>query len=212
MSPIPKGYIPTHIDNAHHGQRAKIEIRQNVLAAITPARAVVFDAFAGTGVMWAEVWRQAADYVGCDERWHADARCCFVADNRRVMRCIDLSRFTVFDFDAYGSPWEQAMILAARRQLTPGERIGLAITEGTWTSTRLVVGGVGPKLLRQAAAVTMLMRATPGMATQKMHDDLIARALRNVTARMGGRVVKEWRAVGMTGAKMRYLGAVVEAA
>jgi hypothetical protein len=208
--PIPKGYIPRLIPNAHHGRRAKVQIRQHVIEAITPARAIVFDAFAGAGEMWSEVWRHAADYVGVDERWHRDGRLCYAADNRRVMRCISLQRFTVFDFDAFGSPWEQAMILGARRQLEPGERLGLAITEGTWTATRLVVGGVGPKLLRAAAGMTLALQHTPGMATQVMHDDLIARALRNISGQMGGRIVKEWRAIGVTGARMRYLGVVIE--
>lgn len=207
---IPKGYVPKHVDNAHQGQRAKVQIRERVLESIGAERAVVFDAFAGTGVMWSEVWQRAAGYVGCDERWHADARCCFVGDNRRVLRCIDLQRFTVFDLDAYGSPWEQALIIGSRRRLKPGECIGLVITEGTWTATRLVVGGSGPRLLRAAAMVTMAMKSTPGMATQKMHDDLIARGLRNVTQQMRGRIVREWRAVGSTGMKMRYLGLVVE--
>jgi hypothetical protein len=207
---IPKGYIPRLIPNAHHGRKAKIEIRRHVLDAVGADRAVVFDAFAGAGEMWHEVWRHAADYIGCDEKWHNDGRCCYAADNRRVMRCLPLARFTVFDFDAFGSPWEQALILGARRELRPGERIGLAMTEGTWTSTRLVVGGSGPRFLRMAAHVNMIWRDSPGMATQVMHDDLIGRALRNVAAQMKGRIVQEWRAVGVTGARMRYLGVVID--
>jgi hypothetical protein len=66
--------------------------------------------------MWTHVWREAAGYVGCDLKWFADERCCYVADNRRVLRCADLSSFTCFDLDAYGSPWEQALIVAARRE------------------------------------------------------------------------------------------------
>jgi len=198
------------IDNAAAGRAAKVEIRARVLAAVTPARAVVFDAFAGAGVMFEAVWRQAADYVGCDDRWHDDARCCFVADNRRVMRAVDLSRFTVFDFDAYGSPWEQALILAARRPLAAGERLGLVITEGTWLSTK---GGVMPKTLRQATGVASVVVGNNVRARGMhgaMHDELIARALRTVVARLRGRIVQQWRAVGTTGARMRYLGVVVE--
>lgn len=193
------------VANAHVGWRAKVEIRRRVLAALTPAAARVFDAFAGPGLMWAEVWQHAAAYVGCDERWHRDARCCFVADNRRVMRCLDLTPFTIFDLDAYGSPWEQALILAARRRLAPGERVGLVVTEGTWMKTR--TGTCWPAALRQACGITP---AAGGMGDKGMHDELIARALLHVVRRMGGRMIQQWRAVGVTGARMRYLGVVIE--
>jgi hypothetical protein len=191
------------VDNAKLGRKAKIEIRRNVLAAITPARAIVFDAFAGTGVLWGEVWREAAGYVGCDEQWHKDPRCCFVADNRRVMRTIDLNGFTVFDFDAYGSPWDQLGILVARRRrLEVGERLGLVVTEGTWIKTR-TKDPVGA--LRAVLPATVV---TPIPAS--IHDDLIRRALVGTARRLGGEIAAAWWAVGTTGARMRYVGLVVE--
>ena len=191
------------VDNAHSGRAAKIQIREHVLAALSPG-AVVFDAFAGTGQMHDAVWQHAARYVGCDERWHHDGRCCYVADNRRVLRCIDLAPFTVFDLDAYGSPWEQALIIAARRpKLTAGGRLGLVLTEGTSLHTRF---SSIPGAMREAAG----LRPSVALGVGKLHDVLIARALSGVARRMGGRVVKEWRALGVTGAQMRYIGAVLE--
>lgn len=195
------------VENAKLGWKAKVQIRQHVLEQITPARAVVFDAFAGPGLMWAEVWKHAAGYVGCDERWHPDARCCFVADNRRVMRCVDLAPFTIFDLDAFGSPWDQALILAARRHLAPGERVGLVLTEGTWMKTRTGTGW--PAGLRQATGIS---RTAGEMGDKGFHDELIGRALRSVVRKMGGTIVRQWRAVGVTGARMRYLGLVIEGA
>lgn len=91
-------------DNAPGRVKAKIELRGEVLAWIGPDQAQVFDAFSGDGGMHAAVWHAAAGYVGCDEKWYRDERTTFVADNRRVMRAIDLARFNVFDFDAYGAP------------------------------------------------------------------------------------------------------------
>ena len=194
----------TKVDNSHAGVAAKVEVRQRVLNALTPARAVVFDAFAGTGQMYEAVWHAAAGYVGCDERWHADDRRCFVADNRRVLRCIDLAPFTCFDLDAYGSPWEQALIIAARRpRLALGERLGLVFTEGTSLYTRF---SSVPHAMREAAGLLPAVSLGAG----RLHDALIARAVRGVVRRMGGAVVKEWRAVGVTGAQMRYIGVVVE--
>jgi hypothetical protein len=199
------------IDNAERGWRAKVEIRERVLAALTPARTVVFDAFAGTGRMWSAVWKQAAGYVACDERWHDDERCCYVADNRRVLRCIDLAPFTCFDLDAYDSPWEQAIILAVRRpRLRARERLGLVLTEGTWLTT---MTGKFAVALRQASGLTgqhaTEVRTIYGVSTA-LHDDLIARALGRVARQMGGRIVRHWRAEGQTSARLRYLGVVIE--
>jgi len=44
------------------------------------------------------------------------------------MRALPLQEFSIFDFDAYGSPWEHVIILCARRQVQPGERLGLVLT------------------------------------------------------------------------------------
>src|SRR5262249_50784150 len=112
--------------------------------------------------------------------------------------------FTVFDFDAYGSPWDQFTILAARRRLQPGERLGIVLTDGTWLKTRAKdpVRGLREALPRQ------LITPIP----YSVHDELIARAVRRLAGRMGGRVTKAWSAIGVTGAKVRYLAVIVEAA
>jgi hypothetical protein len=188
--------------NARFSQ-TKLAIRQHVLAAVGPARAVVFDGFAGAGEMWRGVWHEAAGYVGCDEHWHNDERTCFVADNHRVMRAIDLAPFTCFDFDAFGSPWDQLTILAARRPLRPGERIGIVLTEGTWLKTRAKDPVRGLRDALPAKLVTPI--------PYSVHDELIARALRRLVRRMGGRVTTLWMAIGVTGAKVRYIGVVVDA-
>jgi hypothetical protein len=190
-------------DNARHGLDTKAQIRRYVIDALTPARTVVFDAFAGEGRMFAAVWKDAAGYVGCDEEWHNDDRCCFVGDNRRVLRAIDLAPFTCFDLDAYGSPWDQLTIIAARRRLKPGERLGLLLTDGTWLKTRAKDPVRG---LRDALPVKLV---TP--IPYSVHDELIARAVRRLVGRMGGRVTRVWSAIGTTGAKVRYIGVVVDA-
>ena len=98
-------------DNNPQAFKAKVAIRRNVLATIG-SEAAVFDAFAGSGKMFSEVWKDASNYTGCDLKPQRDSRLMFCADNRRVMRVIDLSKFNVFDLDSYGSPWVQAVILA----------------------------------------------------------------------------------------------------
>jgi len=196
--PIPK------IDNAKGAKRAKVNLRRAVLEALGPAQTRVFDAFAGTGLMYDAVWHEAASYVGCDARWHQDGRTCFVADNQRVLRAIDLSVFNCFDFDAYGAPWDQLTILAARRPLQPGEAIGIVLTEGTWLKTRT---GLIPHALRRAAGLKF---KTPILSAEG-YDELIARALTGVVTRLKGKVVRRWRARGLTPARVQYLAVILEA-
>ncbi|MBV9982279.1 hypothetical protein [Bradyrhizobium sp.] len=120
-------------DNNPQAFRAKVSIRRNVLEAIGADRSV-FDAFAGAGEMYSAVWKDAAFYTGCDQKPQRDGRLMFCADNRRVLRTIDLAPFSIFDLDGYGSPWVQAIIIADRRRVAPGELLGLVLTEGAGLS------------------------------------------------------------------------------
>lgn len=182
---------------------AKALLRRNVLDEIGADRARVFDAFAGRGEMWRHVWRKASWYVGCDqEYWSIDERRAFVADNRRVMRCTDLTTFNIFDFDAFGSPWEQAIIMAARRPVAAGERIGLVFTDGT--NLDLSMGGLAAPLRELAGFIGI----PAGLA--RSHDEIVDRALHGLFTRMRVKPMRRWEASGATGAKVKLIGIVVE--
>lgn len=189
-------------DSAPAAMRAKTAIRQHVLENIGAERAHVFDGFAGAGLMFDAVWHAAASYVGCDLRFYRDNRLAFVCDNRRVMRNIDLAPFTIFDFDSYGSPWDQVVIVAARRKLAAGERIGFVLTDGV--CMKLKFGSV-PIALTQLSGV----RAGPGLAREQ--DRITSRAIHRVAVLMGATVERRWEAVGRTRTPMRYIGIVMAA-
>jgi hypothetical protein len=188
------------VDNHPRSEGDKARLRELVLAAVN---APVFDAFAGDGTMYRRVWHAAPGYVGCDLRWFAeDPRPAYVADNRRVLRCIDLNSFGIFDLDAYGSPWECALIIAGRRTVRPGERIGFALTEGTYTKLKM---GAAPKALAELCG---MKPHTVGLG--QAFDDLIATALRGLARRMGCSIERLWRARGKSAAHVVYLGVVLE--
>lgn len=190
------------VDNNPQALRAKADIRRRVLTAIGADKAAVLDAFAGTGQMFSEVWKLAAGYTGIDERWHNDSRRMFVGDNRRVMRAIDLRPFNLFDLDAYGSPWTQAMIIADRRRVVAGEVLGLVVTEGT---------GLHFKNNGVPAAVIELAGVRTGMVgTSRMQDTIINRAIAGLARRMRCDLVSRWQAEGRTGSAMRYIGIVMK--
>ncbi len=188
------------IDNASQGHAAKVDIRRRVMSEIGEAR--VFDAFASAGEMYSAVWKDAKSYTGCDQKYARDGRLMFVADNRRVMRAIDLKTFNLFDLDSYGSPWEQAIILADRRRLAPGEKIGLVLTEGSGLSFSV---NLIPVAIRTLAGIR---QGTVGML--KKQDAVIDRTLNGLCRRMSCTIEKRWQADGKTGAKMRYIGLVLK--
>jgi hypothetical protein len=134
--------------NRPTAHKAKIDLRKNVLEHVAPAH--VFDAFCGpAGEMWQAVWKDADSYVGCDVEYElTDPRPRFVADNIRVLRTLDLQRFNIFDIDAFGSPWTQLLVLAARRKWALGERGGVVITDGSVNKSKFgVLGGAHRQLL-----------------------------------------------------------------
>jgi hypothetical protein len=188
-------------DNHPATFRAKVAIRRNVLNAIG-ADAVVFDAFAGSGKMFSEVWKDAKAYTGCDMKPQADSRLMFCADNRRVMRAIDLTRFGIVDLDSYGSPWEQAIIIADRRRVAPGELFGLILTEGAGFAYK---SNVVPTAI---AILTGLRAGIVGLG--KKQDAVIDKAIAGLARRMNCTIEKRWQAEGKTGASMRYIGLVLK--
>lgn len=182
--------------------KAKATLRRYVLDAMRGHAPAVFDAFAGDGQMWQAVWREADHYVGCDMKWYRDEREAFVCDNRRVLRAIDLQRFNIFDLDAYGAPWEQALIISARRVVHPGERIGLVITEGS--ALHLKLGGI-PASMRIIAGV---QRGATGGG--RSHDELMDRCIAGMCKRMKCKPVRRWIARDTSGAKVVYVGLILE--
>ena len=200
MSALVRGVAKNN--NAAIAGTAKVKIRRNVLAAVGAERAHVLDAYAGDGHMYRSVWREAATCIGCDKWFYPDERTAYVTDNRRLMRMLDLSRFNIFDLDAYGSPWEQLYIVAVRRALRPGERIGIILTEGQ--GMKLKMGGMSLAM----SALAGIHHYLPGLGGAQ--DELIERALQRVAGMMNGTIAHRWEASGKSGSAMRYIGLVID--
>jgi hypothetical protein len=199
--PIGEARFSPKTDNNPQAFKAKVDIRRRVLEAIGD-KAGVFDAFAGTGEMYSAIWRQAQRYVGCDLKWNNDGRMMFAADNRRVLRVVDLAPFNVIDLDAYGSPWEQAIIVADRRRVAAGELFGLVLTEGAGLSYK---SNVVPIAIGELTGIK-----TGVVGLGKKQDIVINRAIAGLARRMSCSIEKRWQAEGRTGASMRYIGLVLK--
>jgi hypothetical protein len=190
------------LDNNPEAFTAKVDVRKRVLALLGADRAHVLDLFAGSGRLHRAVWKDAASYVGCDERFFWDARSCYVVDNRLLLRAIDLAPYTVFDMDAYGSPWECALIVARRRRVAKGERIGIVMTEGS--STKMKFGSL-PKAMAELARTPM-----EAAGISRAQWTIFEQAIVGLVGAMNCAVVKRWEARGRTGSRVVYLGMVLE--
>jgi hypothetical protein len=181
--------------NNHSRSRSdKVALRRLVLEYMPSAR--VLDAFAGSGSMYRKVWREADDYVACDQRWYPDDRLAYVCDNRILMRAVDLQPFNVFDLDAYGSPWEQVAILCARRVVAPGEMLGLVLTDGS--RLNLKMGGVPLALRQMAGFITKVSGASV------LQEEVVDRAIAGTAKALNCELIRRWQATGKTGAGVLY--------
>jgi hypothetical protein len=189
-------------DNNPAAKAAKLDLRKRVLSEVRPAS--VLDLFCGTGEMYAGAWRNAESYAGCDERtWQVTDPPRFVADNLRLMRCLDLQSFNVFDFDAYGSPWSQIAILAALRRWGPGERGAIVLTDGS--SLKLRWGAV-PRSMATMAGLSGIQ----GVPSMSGVHELMGLALFGFVKRAKVNPVRMWQAEGRGRAQVVYLAMVFE--
>jgi len=179
---------------------AKVLLRRHVLEAVKPSH--ILDLFCGERILFRAVWQYAQDYVACDDMaWTIAEEARYVCDNRRLLRCLDLHEFNVFDLDAFGSPWEQMAILAVRRPWDPGERGAIVITDGSTLKTRF---GELPGAMQHLCGFTG--RRIP--ATTAGAEDLRRLALAGFARRAGVRPLKQWEAVGPRPAELYYAAVI----
>lgn len=188
---------------ARRAQRAKVALRRAVADHLAKTRLSVLDCFAEAGTMFDDAWHDAAAYCAIEADWRPWYKHrAFCADNRRALRCIDLSAYNVFDLDAKGSPWEQATIIAARRKLGRGERVALAISDGSAARSRK--GALDWRLAALAGVDASAFGIKRDRAT------LTARAIAEIARRMGGEVEEIWQ-VEDDGRATVYCAAVIRA-
>ena len=94
--------------------------------------------------------------------------------------------------------------LAARRTVSPGEIIGVILTDGS--SLKLKLGGM-PAALKQIAG----LRADVAGAA-RLQDSISERAIINLAAALNCKILQRWEALGKSGAAVIYTGLVMQGA
>lgn len=122
------------------GYGAKLSVRRLCAEHVGEARVLdLFCGDAGPASMCEAAWSDATLYLGVDRRAPGGTtptlRMEIAAGLARIGPRI--ASFNVFDLDAYGCPWAAAIDVAARRMLSPGERVAFAVTDGLALALRL---------------------------------------------------------------------------
>lgn len=189
-------------DHDANALATKVKMRERLVEILGgPSNVRVFDGFAGAGVVWDRCYRNVSSYIACDTRWFRDTRTAYVAKSERLLRAIDVQQFNLFDFDAYGSPWHQVAIVAARRNLAEGEKVAFALTDGSPMAMRF---GHMIQYLHVLAGVSGHMQIA-ARTVGVLHEH----AIRNVARMMGGTTELVLRARNPKGAQCTYLAVVV---
>lgn len=168
-------------DNDGAFMEAKVALRRR---ALREAPGAVLDCFAGRGSLYRIVWNEAPSYRGVEkdlQKVLAHPAPCYHCSAEEAVAALPLGGFTIFDMDAYGSPWAEIEIIARRRRLLPGERVAIVITDGS--VRRALMGLTNHALARLADA--------PPEAPGAHHrwSLLTRRALESVAAQMGGALI-----------------------
>lgn len=192
--------------NSAEGVQAKQSIRETALTSVQSPR--VLEVFCGpSGEMHRRVWHKADHYTGVDLVWNlGDKRRRIAGDAMMALRGLDLQDFNVFDVDAFGAPWCEVAVIAARRKWATGERGAVVITDGSWRAARTGSRGQWWRQMRRIAnAPDIPADDLEGwVAVQKA-------ALAGIPATMGCRTTRAISANPKTGkgASFMFYGAVM---
>lgn len=186
-------------DNHLAAVNDKVALRHEALAAVGDAH--VLDLFAGKGMMFGTVWHRATSYLGADKELSqvlAHPQPCHHAEAQIMLRALDLARFNVFDLDAYGSPWAEVTILAARRRLAPGETVAVVLTDG---APRRAMLGLTARALADLAGEDM-----GAVGAHRRWPLLVRQAMAEAARRMGGSLAGLRQAEASGGARGMWYG------
>jgi hypothetical protein len=94
----------------------------------------ILETHSGPGMMRRLCYVGAREILSADEA--PESPDAVHVDSRLLLRSssLDLRRFNFFDIDPFASPFEHMWILAKRRPLSEGERVGLVLTSGNLSS------------------------------------------------------------------------------
>jgi hypothetical protein len=173
---------------------AKQQIRESALCAIDGEK-YTLEVYCGAGEMYQSVWHQSDIYMGIDKVKFFDERNTICGDARKAIRLVDISKFNIFDIDAYGSPYE---ILADILPLVGcHKKIAFVLTDGTNMDLKL---GRISKGMRFFTGIDFHIAKRANV----LHDDFIKDVIAKTCEMLNGKAEGVRIAKGVKGSAMRY--------
>lgn len=158
----------------------KVSIRNQILTSIKSP--IVLDMFCGEGHIYNSCYKNTAtEYIGLDNTKVHDDKLCHICDNEEYIRKNDISRFNVFDSDAYGNGWKLAFLCAKK---TSSPMFAIFVTDGLCNSLRL---GGQARFVRAMLDVPRKMKI-PAMV--RWHTLFVARCIRKIEEYSESKLVK----------------------
>lgn len=190
-------------DNSAHSVKRKL--RERLVDALGVESPAVLDVFAGSGQMWRSAYGSTPHYLGLDQKQYDDERHTIVCDNSRFLRLagFNLSRFDIFDIDAYGSPYYCLAIICRRFRWGNKRRIGIVLTDGDM-GAQAARRGVPPKMLAYLG-MDRFQRTNPDDRAQ-----IIKRFIEQSCDEAGARPEHLEHAEMTKGARMKYIAYVMQ--
>lgn len=165
---------------------------------------IIFDGYAGDGLMWARAWEKTEHYLGCEKKPVSlrDRRRLVVADNVRLLRhrAFAVDDFDIYDLDAYNHPFHQLMIVL--RRLSRPCRKGFALTIAFGVNMRI---SELPRSLLKTLGLTF--QVSSGMLIFRERKKIIELMIRRACA--GWKVEAVAWESGSSGAVVDYIGLIV---
>jgi len=91
----------------------KIGLRLEVLNLIKKKKVNILECYSGKGVLWDSVKNKTDKEISIlkiDQKRISESGI-LIGDNRKYLKCLDLSKYDIIDLDAYGIPFEQLEII-----------------------------------------------------------------------------------------------------
>lgn len=178
---------------------AKAEIRESVFNLLDGERNTL-EVFCGAGEMYRSVWHKSDRYTGIDKQKYFDERHTVCGDALKALRLVEISKYNIFDIDAYGSPYEALQYIL--KFVGDHKKVAFVLTDGT---------NIDLKMGRLSKGMRFFTGLDFHVAKRAhvFHDNFIIDVVNKVCSTLNGNAENLRIAKGNKGSAMRYYSFVV---
>jgi len=175
---------------------AKKDLRNEIIRCAEISN--VIEVYCGKGEMFDLVWNKSDSYIGIDKVKFFDKRNTICGDAVSCLKQIDVTKYNIFDIDAYGSPYECISEIVRQLEASKNnDKLYFCVTDGLQIDMRM---GRVSKFMAELSGVNSRRISK----AHKMHNIIIKNIIHNISNRLNRRLLSSNIAIGKTGSGMRY--------